>query len=130
MQCIVVTPERTVRDQSAEFVAVTLYDGEIGIARGHAPLIGRLGCGEMRIAHGGGTERYYLEGGFLEVIDDVVTVLTQRAVPAEQIDVAVAREQLLAAQDKPAHTPELLALRDRAMAQIRAQIRVAGRAQS
>ncbi len=48
LQCIVVTPERTVFDQPAEFVALTLFDGEIGIAPGHAPLIGRLGCGEMR----------------------------------------------------------------------------------
>ena len=49
LQCIVVTPERTVRDTSAEFVALPLYDGEIGIAPGHSPMIGRLGSGEMRI---------------------------------------------------------------------------------
>jgi F-type H+-transporting ATPase subunit epsilon len=129
MQCIIVTPERTVRDQSAEFVAVTLYDGEIGIAPGHAPLLGRVGCGEMRISQAGRTERYYVEGGFLEVLDDAVTVLTPRAVSAEQIDPAVAREQLVSALGKPAATPEQSALRDRAVAIGRAQLRVARRAQ-
>ena len=51
-QCIVVTPEQTVRETPADFVAVTLFDGEIGIGPGHTPLIGRLGYGEMRIRHG------------------------------------------------------------------------------
>jgi F-type H+-transporting ATPase subunit epsilon len=127
MQCIVVTPERTVRDQAAEFVAVTLYDGEIGIAPGHTPLLGRLGCGEMRIRQADQTERYFLEGGFVEVLDDVVTVLTPRATPAERLDPAVAREQLASALAKPASTPEQRAQRDRAAAISRAQIRMARR---
>ena len=49
MQCIVVTPEATVLDEPADFVALPLYDGEIGIAPGHAPTLGRLGYGEMRV---------------------------------------------------------------------------------
>jgi F-type H+-transporting ATPase subunit epsilon len=128
MQCIVVTPERTIYDQPAEFVALTLYDGEIGIAPGHTPLIGRLGYGEMRVRREGEqTDRYYVEGGFVEVFDDVVSVLTQRAVPAAQIDTAVAREQLHSAQSRRAATAEAVAVRDRTVAQCRAQLRVAGR---
>jgi len=129
LQSIVVTPERTVCDQAADFVALTLFDGEIGIAPGHTPLIGRLGYGEMRITQGGRTDRYYVEGGFVEVLHDVVSVLTNRAVPAREIDEAVAQEQLLSAQTRAATTPELLAVRDRAVLQSRAQLRVARRAQ-
>lgn len=126
LQCIVVTPERTIYDKPAEFVALTLYDGEIGVAPGHTPLIGRLGCGEMRVRREGEqTDRYYIEGGFVEVLDNVVSVLTQRAVPADQIDKAVAREQLYSAQSRRATTPEAAAVRDRTMAQCRAQLRVA-----
>jgi F-type H+-transporting ATPase subunit epsilon len=129
MQCIVVTPERTVYDQTAEFVAMTLYDGEIGIAPGHTPLIGRLGCGEMRIRRTEQeTDRYYIEGGFVEVLGDVVSVLTQRAVPASEIDEAVALEQLHAAQSRRATTPEAVAVRDRVVAQSRAQLHVVRRA--
>ena len=43
------------------------------------------------------TARYYIEGGFVEMLDDVVTVLTGRAVPSSEIDEAVALEQLEAA---------------------------------
>ena len=128
IQCIIVTPERTLYDQPAEFVALTLYDGEIGIAAGHTPMIGRLGYGEMRVRREGEqTDRYYIEGGFVEVLDDVVSVLTQRAVPAGEIDAAVAREQLLSAQSRRAATPEAAAVRDRIVAQSRAQLHIVGR---
>ena len=46
MRCIVVTPEKTVVDEPAEFVALPLFDGEIGISPRHSPMIGRLGCGD------------------------------------------------------------------------------------
>jgi F-type H+-transporting ATPase subunit epsilon len=128
LQCIVVTPEKTVRDTPADFVALTLFDGEVGIAPGHTPLIGRLGYGEMRIRHGDEVVRYYVEGGFVEVVDDVVSVLTSRAILAQSLDESVARQQLDAAQTRPATSPELMAIRDQAVAQRRAEMRVARRA--
>jgi F-type H+-transporting ATPase subunit epsilon len=130
MQLILVTPERTVRDEPADFVALTLFDGEIGIGPGHTPLIGRLGYGEMRFTHGNQTVRYYVEGGFVEVADDVVSVLAARAVPPAEIDEAVAEEQLQSAQSQPAHSVESMAVRDRVQAQSRAQLRVVRRAGS
>ena len=78
LQCIVVTPEATVQDESADFVVLPLYDGEIGIAPSHTPLIGRLGYGEMRIVAGGTTSRFYVDGGFAQVSGDVINVLTNR----------------------------------------------------
>ena len=57
LQCIVVTPEMTVLDTNAQFVALPLFDGECGIAPGRSPLIGRLGYGEMRIRTSAGERR-------------------------------------------------------------------------
>ena len=128
LTCIVVTPEQTVRETQADFVALTLFDGEIGIAPGHTPLIGRLGCGEMRIRRGQAVERLYVEGGFVEVVDNVVSLLANRAIPAEKIDEEAANRMMDAARSKAAHTPELMAARERALAQGRAQLRVAQRA--
>ncbi len=91
-------------------------------------MIGRLGCGEMRIVHSGTATRYYVEGGFVEVLGNVVSVLTSRAVPATELDQAVAREQLQAARARTANTPELMAARDHAVQLSRAQLRVARRA--
>src|SRR5687767_2385845 len=94
LQCIVVTPEATALDQEAEFVALPLYDGEIGIAPSHSPLIGRLGYGEMRIKSGGTTKTLYVDGGFVEVADNIVSVLTNRAVPSAKVDAVAAETQL------------------------------------
>src|SRR4051794_41961875 len=85
LQCVVVTPERKLIDEVVEFVALPLYDGEVGILPGRTPLIGRLGYGELRTRIGGGTRRYFVEGGFAQVPDDVVTVLTNRAIPADRV---------------------------------------------
>jgi len=127
LSCIVVTPEKTALEESTEFVALPLYDGEIGIGAGHSPMIGRLGFGEMRLKSGGKVSRFYVDGGFVQVADNVVTVLTNRAVPADQVDAQVARAQLESARSRPGNTPELLEIRERIVAQARAQLRVAQR---
>jgi F-type H+-transporting ATPase subunit epsilon len=128
LHCVVVTPEQTALEQDAEFVALPLYDGEIGIAANHSPLIGRLGYGDMRIKSGGTTKTFYLDGGFVEVAGNVVSVLTNRAVPTNKVDAAAAETQLANAIRHPATTQAQLELRDRQIAQARAQIRIARRA--
>jgi F-type H+-transporting ATPase subunit epsilon len=128
LTCTVVTPEQTALETKADFVALPLFDGEIGIAANHSPLIGRLGYGEMRIRSGGQTQVYYVDGGFVQVAENVVAVLTNRAVPARTLDAAAAQNQLEAALQRPANTPELFEIRDRQIAQARAQIRTARKA--
>jgi len=127
LECVVVTPERTVLETGADFVVVPLGDGELGVAAGHSPMIGRLGYGELRIRNAGKLERYYIDGGFVQVAHDVVSVLTSRAVPADQVDVATAEEQLRTALGRTASGEEQLAIRDRQVAQLRGQLRVANR---
>src|SRR5215475_13302816 len=107
LQCIVVTPEATVLQTPAEFVALPLYDGELGVLPGHSPFIGRLGYGELRVRENGKTLRLYVNGGFVQVADGIVSVLTNNAVPAEKLNATAAREQLTAAQARKANSPEL-----------------------
>jgi F-type H+-transporting ATPase subunit epsilon len=128
LKCVVVTPEQTVLEAEAEFVALPLYDGEIGIAPGRGAMIGRLGFGEMRLRRGGDVERWYVDGGFVQVSKDVISVLTAKAIVAKEVDEQAARTQIEAAMKKPIHTPELLEIRERALAQGRAQVRVAQKA--
>ncbi len=127
LKCVVVTPEATVLEETTPFVVVPLFDGEIGIALGHSPMIGRLGYGELRLTLGDQTARYYVDGGFVQVADNVVSVITGRAVPAAEIDADVAQEHLQEAFRRPANSPELMEVRDRIVAQARAQLRLARR---
>ena len=128
IKCIVVTPEKTALDVSSSFVVVPLFDGELGIGPGHSPLIGRLGFGELRIRKDGGVaDRYYVDGGFVQVADNVVSVLTGRLIPAADLDIAAADAQLHDALKRKAHTDELLEQRERLVQQARSQIRLASR---
>jgi F-type H+-transporting ATPase subunit epsilon len=126
LQCVVVTPEETVLDETADFVALPLFDGELGVAPGRSPLIGRLGYGELRLVSQGRTERYYVDGGFVQVADDVVSLLTNRAMPAEKVDHEAATRLLAEARGQHAASTEEFAARDRAESQARAQLRIAG----
>jgi F-type H+-transporting ATPase subunit epsilon len=128
LQCIVVTPESTVLDEQVDFVALPLFDGEIGIAPDRSPMIGRLGYGELRLVKGGQAQRFYVDGGFVQVAANVVSVLTNRAMPAAQVDGQVAAELLHQARDRKANSEEQLDQRERLELQARAQMRMAARA--
>lgn len=127
LECIVVTPEAPVHDGSAQFVALPLDDGELGIMPFHGPLIARLGFGELRIIEEGGgkTLRYFIDGGFVQVNGNIVYVLTNRATPVDQIKVQAAEEQLAAATSRPAVGDEQIAARQRDEARARVQLRLA-----
>jgi F-type H+-transporting ATPase subunit epsilon len=125
---VVVTPEQTVLETEAEFVALPLYDGEVGILPGRAPLIGRLGPGEMRLKQAGTTTSYYVDGGFVQIVENVVSIMTSRAMLASRINVAAAEQQLATETKKAAPTAEEQAIRERHIAQARAQIHTARKA--
>jgi len=124
IECVVVTPERTTVDQLVDFVALPLVDGELGILPGRTPLIGRLGYGELRTRDKGETRRFFVDGGFAQVRDDVVTVLTNRAIPAERIDTSAAAADLESALARVATNDLDQADKTKAVARARAQIRV------
>jgi F-type H+-transporting ATPase subunit epsilon len=79
LQVVVISPERTIFEGMADSVIAPAFDGELGILRGHAPLMALLGSGDLRVRHAGKVEHFHVEGGFLQVVDDVVTVLSERA---------------------------------------------------
>lgn len=83
----IVTPERIVYTNEVEMVVVPTVDGEIGILPLHAPLVGVLECGEVRIKFEGKTEWFAVSGGYVQVHEDKVIVLADAAVQSSQIDV-------------------------------------------
>lgn len=126
LRCVIVTPERTEVDVTATSVVVPLFDGEMGILQNHSPLVGRLGYGVLRIkSTAGTTEKYFIEGGFVQVAENVVSVLTDRVIKHETITAAAANEAMNAALALPKESPEQTALRDKATARARAMQRVA-----
>ena len=76
----VISPEAVLFEGTSESVVAPAYDGQVGILTGHAPMVTLLGKGELRLGpEGAGSKRFTVEGGFLQVVDDVVRVVTERA---------------------------------------------------
>jgi len=75
----VISPERVLYEGEAASVVAPAFDGELGILTGHAPMITALGRGTLRVEGGAGNQRFTVEGGFLQVVDNQVRVVTERA---------------------------------------------------
>lgn len=75
----VISPEATLFEGQAPSVTAPAFDGEVGILPSHAPMVTTLGKGVLRIGDGAA---FTVEGGFLQVVDDVVRVVTEHAAKA------------------------------------------------
>ena len=125
IRCLVVTPERTEVDRDVDFITLPMFDGELGIDENRAAMIGRLGYGRIKLKSGGETTEYFVDGGFAQVEKNVVSILTGRALPADQLDKAEAQKALDEALEMPGGNVDMLALRDAAVLRARGMLRAA-----
>lgn len=72
----VISPEASLFEGEASSVVAPAFDGEVGILTGHAPMMTLLGKGQLRI-EGSGARKFEVDGGFLQVIDNHVRVVTE-----------------------------------------------------
>ena len=100
MQVQVVSPERILWTGDADMVTCrTVEGGEISFLTGHAPFVGALEIGRITIRPQQGEDTYFaVHGGFVEVSHDEVSLLTDVAEAASQIDVDRARASLALAR--------------------------------
>jgi F-type H+-transporting ATPase subunit epsilon len=89
----IVTPEKRVLNETVDSVTIPAANGEVGILPNHAPLISGLKSGVLAYTKGGVTERMVVSGGFVEVGADKVSVLTDIAETAADINVEAARTE-------------------------------------
>ena len=94
----VVTQDRNVYSGEAAMVVAPGSEGVLGILPRHAPLLTLLKVGELRVKHDNDEEAIFVAGGFMEVYENVVTVLADSAERAEDIDTARAEEARRRAQ--------------------------------
>ena len=89
IQVDIVSAEKEIFSGEVEMVFAPAAMGEVGIAPGHTPMVTGLAAGEVRIKHTDGSEEsFYVSGGMLEVQPKVVTVLSDTAQRAEDLDEA------------------------------------------
>lgn len=106
LRLVLVTPETTLLDRSVRSIQLPLFDGSMGVLPGRAPVVGRLGRGELKFETSEGPKSYFIDGGFIQIKGSVVTLLTNRAIGSADIDATAAQRALEAAQSMPATTDE------------------------
>jgi F-type H+-transporting ATPase subunit epsilon len=124
IQCVIVTPEKTEVDVRASSVTVPMFDGEMGILKGHSPLVGRLGYGVLRMQVNGETQRYFVEAGLVQVNQNVVSILTDKVIAISKLTATMASQATEAAIQMPNSQPDQIAARRRALERARALTRV------
>jgi F-type H+-transporting ATPase subunit epsilon len=96
----VVTAERELYNGEADMVSAPGAEGRLGILPRHAALLTFLTPGELRITLRDAEEPIFVSGGFLEVLNNTITVLADSAEHAEEIDQARAEEARRRAQER------------------------------
>lgn len=127
-QCTVVTPSAAVLDQPVKYASVPAWDGLIGIAPGRAALLVKLGDGPLRLDfEEGGSRWFFLGRGFAQMKGNELSLLTEEAIPAENIVAADAEQSLRDAAEVTAVKDDEVAAKDRRINRARAMVRLAER---
>ncbi len=120
--CSVITPERAVLEADATFVAFPAHDGEVGILPGRAPLLFKMGIGELRVESPEGNHTFFVDGGFAQMVENRLTLLTEQAKALTDIDRAAVERALDEAKEMPMVTDSEFAARQRAVRRAEAQL--------
>lgn len=113
LRLMITTPEKTILDVGVESLQFPLFDGQIGILPGRAPLVGRLGYGELVYSVNGKSHSYYIDGGFSQVNGSTISLLTNRAIRVEDLKIDEARELETNAVALPVFTDEEYVVKQR-----------------
>lgn len=124
--CSVVTPQAPILEAEVVQAILPASDGQIGILARRAPLLAKLGHGALRLDLANGQQRrFFVSGGFAQMKGNQLAVLSDEAVPAEEIDRAAAEAALREAQALRGETPEQAGRRERDLNRARAMLAVA-----
>lgn len=92
LRCEIVTPEKIVYSGDVDMIIVPGIEGELGILPLHIPLVTLLKVGEIRLKYDDRQDYIAIDGGYMEVREDKVTILADEAEFASKIDVEKAKQ--------------------------------------
>ena len=119
-QCVIVTPEHQVLDESVRQAIVPAHDGLIGILTDRAPLLAKLGLGKLEVDLAAGGRRVFLiDGGVAQMKDNRLTILTDAAWTPDELDATTARAEYAEASARRATDEKSQQDRDRQMRRAR-----------
>ena len=100
-RCRLVTPAARLFDETVSSAVVPMWDGLMGFLPGRAPILGKLGIGELKLEFAGSAKtlgNYFIDGGVLQMAENELTILAERATPVADLNAADAEAQLSKAE--------------------------------
>lgn len=125
-KCDVITPERVLLSCEARSAVISAHDGEMGILYNHAPLMCMLGIGLLRVDATDGQHTLFIDGGFAQVVDNQMTVLTQQAKSAAELKKDAVRQAMAEAKQLPITDDASYEARQKAIERAEAQTKLVG----
>lgn len=122
--CSVVTPEGVVAETEARFVVLPAHDGEIGLLHDRAPLFCKLDVGRLRIETTDEKLVFFVDGGFAEMVNNQLTILTEDARRPDELDREAAEKGLSEAKSMSVTDETSFLARQRALKRARVQLRL------
>jgi F0F1-type ATP synthase epsilon subunit len=115
-RCRLITPDARIFDAKAAYASVPMWDGKIGVMAGAGALVGKLGAGELRIEfvdryevgvklEESGHKSWFIDGGFMQNVNNELTILAAKAIEADTVTEAQARAEVDAANAKSSLNP-------------------------
>jgi F-type H+-transporting ATPase subunit epsilon len=138
-RCRLITPLAQVLDEPVKYVSLPAWDGLLGVLPGRGPMVAKLGLGSLRIdfpdrqGARGGTRTFMVEDGFVQMVNNKLTILAGKAVPAEMLVESEAQAELAEAQSRrptpgPTSAKDMDQIsRDRARARLKIRLAREGR---
>ncbi len=124
--CTLVTPEEEVFSRSVESVVVPAHDGKLGVLTLRSPLLTKLGYGRLTLASDSGSpESFFIAGGFAQMQDNHLTILTDESKPVGEITAAEAETLLDEATAEAAETTAEKEIRQKKIERARGMLTVA-----
>ncbi|MBI1827554.1 MAG: ATP synthase F1 subunit epsilon [Planctomycetes bacterium] len=123
--CAVITPERVILDCEAQSVMFPAHDGEMGILTHRAPLVCKLGVGTLRVETGGQKQLFLIDGGFAQMLNNRLSILTQFAQKSSEIQPGDAEKTLSKAREIKIRDEASLEARTRAFRRAQIQLKLA-----
>ena len=103
-RCRLITPAAQVLDEPVTYASVPAWDGLFGVLPGRAPIVAKLGLGELRLefpdkgSTRGGERSFLVEDGFVQMVNDKLTILAAKAFATESLSVGDAERELAEAE--------------------------------
>lgn len=97
--CKVITPVDRVLDAEVEYANVPMWDGMRGEMHNSGAVVGKLGPGVLRIDFTGGeSKKWFIDGGFMQNVDNELTILATGAISVDEIDADEVKAELAEAE--------------------------------